>query len=888
MKDLKKILIAFLIISFCHCSTIEFQEINTFVKTEFNVNQNEEAYFKYKLETDGPIALHFHLANLYTVQVFLYKSDDEEAEPVLDYFLAKEQFKEIDTKDFDDYVYIVIKETYKYFYKDYITIYNPNEVIQLKPNEPLAIKNFLSNNLYKLRISSENNMTLVYNTFNTENNKRKITIFNEEEKIFEGEDSEHKVELSGGEINIEIENFKETEIGDVDFSIIIYEKKNLYDFNEIIKNKPIKTNYIYNSEKQTFYYYADITNVKESNTLNFKLYFKYYLFNNNTEFFTDIIYLDNEITQEDLENNIPTESKLPLSYDDDSDEYFRIYFHDDKNDNKYKYLLVKLEIIENQYYRNSRNIEVSLGNEVQNYDLENLEYNKAFTIEKKIADYIPVYFKLLLKTDETYLLTSQNQDLTIFIKGDLLDQDNEINKDYLNDENEIVILPGIKELTVKIFGSSTSNITFYVEKIKKDKLMFAENKRKNQIFDIQMNEEECNDDNIKYILGTYDYETYAYGEYPINYYATYDSGEFEIYFKNKISIEKEGSLFPSEQSQSKEFNKRINLNTNIDLFTIKCKRPGSLSIRPDMKSFDETTHIIDQNSIKEITLFDHSEIIQLTTLLGQKTGLVYFSILSLDGVKINIIPDTKNVFEEKSIENDELFSASVDLSKYKMDQLAIRVNCSLLEKNIEVSEIIHNKYNTYRKMQKGNNTNINLNNAYIQINENISEINVTIENLQNKQISYGVIKSASNDDNYLFVANVYENTTTKEINDKKEKIIIENIYYNNKDNKKPYLYLLVSVLGKEDNLDYNINVEIPDDDKDDDKDDEKKDDNNEDKKNEGDDNTALIVFIALVSAIVLGFIVLALYMCVIKKRNINIEDEKVEKLYSQNLREIDP
>ena len=219
-----------------------------------------------------------------------------------------------------------------------------------------------------------------------------------------------------------------------------------------------------------------------------------------------------------------------------------------------------------------------------------------------------------------------------------------------------------------------------------------------------------------------------------------------------------------------------------------------------------------------------------------------------------------------------------------MDQLAIRVNCSLLEKNIEVSEIIHNKYNTYKKMQKGNNTNINLNNAYIQINENISEINVTIENLQNKQISYGVIKSASNDDNYLFVANVYENTTTKEINDKKEKIIIENIYYNNKDNKKPYLYLLVSVLGKEDNLDYNINVEIPDDDKDD----EKKDDNNEDKKDEGDDNTALIVFIALVSAIVLGFIVLALYMCVIKKRNINIEDEKVEKLYSQNLREIDP
>ena len=61
--------------------------------------------------------------------------------------------------------------------------------------------------------------------------------------------------------------------------------------------------------------------------------------------------------------------------------------------------------------------------------------------------------------------------------------------------------------------------------------------------------------------------------------------------------------------------------------------------------------------------------------------------------------------------------------------------------------------------------------------------------------------------------------------------------------------------------------------------------------NEEDDNTILFVFIALISAIVLGFIVLSLYLCVVKKKanDENEDDEKAEKLYSQNVRsEVDP
>ena len=876
MTNFIKILSFILIISILSCvknTNEEFQEIESLVKTGFNINKDKPAYFKYRLgETKGPIGIHFLLANLYTVNVSILKTVDGEPEI---YSLAKEQFKEINTTDFEDYVYIIIKENYEYFYKDYITIYDPNKKIELKSGEPLFIPNFLSNNKYEMTFISDTSSELIYNTLNSEQNNRKITIISGNETIIDkGEESQYKTILDKGEYSIIVENFVENEEENLnqEFTLIVYEKKNSFDFSELTENEIKKTNYIYSNEAQTFYYYADISKNKNTNSINFKLFFKYYKFGNNTKFFTKIIYLDNEITENDLEGNIPTENNLPCLYDDDSDEYFRIYFHDEKNETQYKYLLVKVEITENEYYSGSKYIDVSIGNEVQNYDYTNIEYNNAQTVSPKVIDYIPTYFKLILNKDEKYLLTSQNEGLSLFIKGDLITEDNKPNEDYLNDSNEIVILSGITELTIKLFGSTTADINFYVEKIKPSQLIYADTKRNNDIFEIEMAEDECQNVGTKYVLGTFDYEEYAYGEVKMNYYATIDEGEFEVFYKNYTRME-EGTLFPKNQDSAIEINKIILFETNVDLFTIKCKKAGKMSIRPVSKNFEENVNLVQQNNISQISLYDSSEIIQLSTPLGQNTEKVYFSILSLDGKELTISPDTPGLFEEKKIKNNELFAEVADLSKYKMDQLAIKVVGSSGEKNIEVVEIIHNEFNTYKKLEKGENKNINLNNVYMLIDKEISKIEVNIENLQNKKISYGVIKSACNDSNYLSTANNYPNITSEEIKENTQKLEIENIYNGNDDSMKPYLFLVISVLGEEKNLDYNVNVQI--------------------KKNNGeeDDNTLLIVFICLVSVIVLGFIILALFMIVIKKQNKekDLENNKTEKLYSQNLKsEVDP
>ena len=179
MKTLLKFINIFLLISISFCIYVpneDFQEIKTLVKTEFNINKSKEAYFKYKLvDTHESIGLQFLVANLYTVEVLIYKSEDLQ-EPFISYNMAKEPFKEVDVTDFGEYAYIVIKETFEYYYQDYITIFNPSEVIELKSGEPLVINKFLSNGKYEMTFSPKVKSALLYNTNNIISSNREITI----------------------------------------------------------------------------------------------------------------------------------------------------------------------------------------------------------------------------------------------------------------------------------------------------------------------------------------------------------------------------------------------------------------------------------------------------------------------------------------------------------------------------------------------------------------------------------------------------------------------------------------------------------------------------------------------------------------------------------------
>lgn len=897
----------FLILSFAISmlnSSQEFKEIESMKAAEFKINTKETAYFKYKLNgKEAPIGLKFILANLYTVNVLVYKTYEDENKNELfeEYQLAHNQFKEINVKDFDEYVYIVIKMTnIYYYYQDYLMIYDCNKPIELKANEVLTINNFLSNNKYIINFPvTDKDLIVYYNTQNSEDNERIITI-EQGEKIYidQGNNSYYKQSINietNDTLIITIEN----RINEVDkdninpeFSIIVYENENNYNFNNIIQEETKKISYIFNDEPQIFYFYANITSYELPSTLNFKLNYNYFN-TKNIKIKSSILELNEEINQEYLENNIPKENLLKSSYDDESDEYYRIYFNKQNSANKYSYILVSLEINDATFYRGSRALEISLSNSPDIHNFENIPANELQKIEVKSRNYVPYYLKLKLEPNEKYVLTSKNQFITKFIKGDLLQEDN-INKNYLENSNELIVLSNIEELTIKIFGSG-KNVIFNIEKMNISQFEYRENERNNnEIYEFNMEKGQ-----IKYILGTFNVDEYAFGELKVNYYGTIESGDFELYYRNNISDNEVGSIFSMDDKYSQKFYEIFTLKTNLDLFVVKCKESGTMSLRPQYKTFNLTTHLIKENSFNEINIHELSEVVQLSAPIAKSTNseTLYFSVHFINNDKllnsdnetayVIISPDTPGVFDEGKIQINEIFKTSINLKKYAQDQLAFYVTTNVYSILIEVTETIKDKYTSYTEIQEGENKGINANNVIWQIDlyNQSAYINITVENLQNEEISLGIIQTSEDDINYIATADKYPNSIKKKITKPMESFYLKNEYYNNQTNEiENYLYFIMSILGNKDNLNYNLNIQFIDEEEIPPSDttiDTTSDSGQNPAAGDKDDNTATIAIICVVVGVVVILLVILLIYHFKKKKNSD-DIEKISSLEPTN------
>lgn len=897
----------FLILSFAISmlnSSQEFKEIESMKAAEFKINTKETAYFKYKLNgKEAPIGLKFILANLYTVNVLVYKTYEDENKNELfeEYQLAHNQFKEINVKDFDEYVYIVIKMTnIYYYYQDYLMIYDCNKPIELKANEVLTINNFLSNNKYIINFPvTDKDLVVYYNTQNSEDNERIITI-EQGEKIYidQGNNSYYKQSINI-ETNDTLIIIIENRINEVDndninqeFSIIVYENENNYNFNNIIQEETKKISYIFNDEPQIFYFYANITSYELPSTLNFKLNYNYFN-TKNIKIKSSILELNEEINQEYLENNIPKENLLKSSYDDESDEYYRIYFNKQNSANKYSYILVSLEINDATFYRGSRALEISLSNSPDIHNFENIPANELQKIEVKSRNYVPYYLKLKLEPNEKYVLTSKNQFITKFIKGDLLQEDN-INKNYLENSNELIVLSNIEELTIKIFGSG-KNVIFNIEKMNISEFEYRENERNNnEIYEFNMEKGQ-----IKYILGTFNVDEYAFGELKVNYYGTIESGDFELYYRNNISDNEVGSIFSMDDKYSQKFYEIFTLKTNLDLFVVKCKESGTMSLRPQYKTFNSTTHIIKENSFNEINIHELSEVVQLSAPIAKSTNseTLYFSVHFINNDKllnsdnetayVIISPDTPGVFDEGKIQINEIFKTSINLKKYAQDQLAFYVTTNVYSILIEVTETIKDKYTSYTEIQEGENKGINANNVIWQIDlyNQSAYINITVENLQNEEISLGIIQTSEDDINYIATADKYPNSIKKKITKPMESFYLKNEYYNNQTNEiENYLYFIMSILGNKDNLNYNLNIQFIDEEEIPPSDttiDTTSDSGQNPAAGDKDDNTATIAIICVVVGVVVILLVILLIYHFKKKKNSD-DIEKISSLEPTN------
>ena len=760
-------------------------KINSFEKLE--VGPHKEYCFKYKLSNiKNKISLSFLNGYSRTGEVLIYNSYDNIKKDKSNYInynikynIGNEPYKEFDISDFNDYVYIIIRDSKKYYIFDYLILYDSDVNIPLEEGKPLTIKKFMSNNQYSLTFSSSKDITLVYTP--TIKGKKAVSIYINDifDKTISDENSiyiKYESNLLNKDYTIIIKNEDNNKNDNQEFSIIYYE--NVDKFKKINQNENIEINYITNQNIQFFYFYIDISHYTNAASVNYKLDYlarnKRFKYINIT---SAIISSNNEILINDLKYNFSNE--FNYEYDTSSDEYLKTYFNANHRKEKYKLFLIKVTIFDSNEYSIPKSFNISIGNEMEEIVIKD---HKSLEIQSE--SYIPTYTKLIFNKESKYLLNIPYHDYILLIKGDLINNEGQLNHDYINNPTDLFDINEISEITIRVYGYK-SKITLNIEKYNSDDVVIIdENNRNENVFKFKYDGEQCNKDKEKYIIYKYDINKYSFGMNPMTKYWTTDNeAELNVYYKNNTNFEND-TIFPSSKY---EIQKEIIFisNNHVDIFAIKCLKPGFFYIRPTKKTFKEKTHVVYQSSISTIQLTSPLEIVQLTSPIKNAPNHIYFSLLLMHG-KIKVSPDTPDLFGEKIIDNktNNLFYLEIDTKKYKMDELAIKLFSDEYS-DIEVTETTDCEICQYQNVSDTEKSaEINKNNFIIFIDKNVEKIKLKFNNKDKLKASYGIIRLPTNNIKYIPMAYKFEDEVKEEIfKNSKE---LNNKYFGKEDQYKPY------------------------------------------------------------------------------------------------------
>jgi len=800
------------------CIEGNFNNIKLNIQNNFQIGGKKEICYKYQLvESKNKISLYFSKIDSNTAEVIIYKNIDDISLKE-DYYenyderykIFENIFKEIDVKNYDEYVYIIIRDPKNFEIQvSSVILYDSEVPIHLLDRKPQTIKYFMSTNIYQFTFNSTKNITFVYSA--KAKSKKNITInynYTQGTEIKTDSSSQidntdiifysYKNSPSLGYLTVTVMDI-EPGVEDQEFSVIVY-CKGIVEYNEIKQYDNISISYINldkNDEKQKFYFYYDMNSLNNSNTINFDLD-PISKKNGYIYILSGKFHSNKKIDADECEKyfNFDNPDFFPIEYDINSDNYKRIYYHDNDASFPYRYLFFKIEISKLDNYYSPKSMSISIGDEVKEINLRKIAYYKSEQIMQKVSSEYPSYSKILLDPNERYIFYSPFPDNSLYVKGDILikDEINKkyiVNKDYFENKNEIFFLWNISEFTVRIFGEDIYSTTFYVEKYNPEDVIINEYSRNEEPIEIRMEEEYCKNHRKKYILGIYDKESYQKENKKIGKYWTSEEDTMSVYYRSDFVLEGE-SIFPVVDKYKRKEETAIILNNYMDFFTFSCVKPGSIFIRSIYRSFDEITSKIMFNSISTLNIGEDIEILQLTAPIKYVSDYLFLAIMSNDGKKIKIVPDEPELFNETTIEGSELFTYKINLKKFKTDQMAIKVNSTDFT-DIEVLSVI--RFNSSKYISISNNDmNCLTNNNFIKfISINTKKIRVTIKGLDNILVAYGLVNLVTDNLEYLpFAYQLKDNITRKNISND-EIIEINNDFYGKINNNKKYIAFSFSI-----------------------------------------------------------------------------------------------
>ena len=845
-----------------YCADVAFDDLQENVHQEFQVSPGNEMCLRYLLsDQKSKISLMFFGSNSPSSEVVIYKSPsdirlkDDSYEGYEERFLIDEnEFKEIDVSDYDEYAYIIIRDT-----KDEDTnrgtfiLYDSEMPIPLIKGQPLNMKRFMEGKSYEFTYTSSNNLTFVFST--KVKSKKYVTIkyggeTKVDKKLYETDEILYLINLDSTVKDLdvvveEIEPGKENE----DFSVVLYEN-GPNEFIEIVQNEEKTINYLNldkKGEKQSFFFYYSLNDQYESNTINFKLdplaSEKKYI-----NISAGVYHSAKSLNKQEMEFNFHFDKNdLPIEYDRDSNIFKRIYFKDEEKSFKYRYVFFKVEISNLNEYFGSKDFIITIGDELEVIDLRSVDFYKAEIIDFEIEALFPKYYQLLLDPNERYIFTSPVPECSMFLEGDLLIKNEtnhtlSVNHNYQDDPDELFGLWDYSNFTIRIFGEELIRKKIYIEKFKADEVLINEVMRNDYPLDIELTQEDCRLGKRKYVVGIFNKTLYPKEDEIVitKFWTILKEGEMTLYYRDNILLEGD-SLFPIDKEYEVEKDKTFALDNYIDFFTITCTKPGIFSLRSLHKEYSETTITINQNSI-DVTSIEGNEttVILLSAPIKLPTEYLYFSLLSVEGEPITIEPDTPGMFNTTTIKGDQLFTLKIKLADFKVDELAVRVN-STERAVIEFLEVIRYNFTEYTVIESDGKTTLKSNHFIRFYDKNIDQIKVKVSfnDLNLVPVSYGFVRLSTDDTNYLPLASQFQeeyNITRKNLLNNEE-IIVKNPFKDVKDNKK-YLAFIFSIQRYESH-EYSIEIgEI----------------------SEGGGNTILIIILIIVGIIVVvGVIALIIF-----------------------------
>ena len=873
-----KIIFILITISFslsAKCTSGNFDQILVNTENDFEIGPDLETCYEYHLlDLKHKIGFVFPKINSTSAEVILYKSLSDisiRGDSYQNYYerflISENSFKEIDVSNFIDKIYIIIRDTkYPKPYTNNFKLYDSQIPIPLINGKPITMKYFFSNNIYNFVYLSDHNLTLVYSS--KTKFKKNLNVTYNNETILENQiDESDKIfyfksyDTMPKPLFLTVQDI-EAGMEDQEFSVILYEK-GATEFEEIEKNEIITLNYInldMNNEKQTFLYYYILDSYSiRSNTINFKLD----PLANKTGYINIIsgfYHSDKKLQSEDFEKLFHfEENKLPIEYDLNSDIYKKIYFQDSDNSYKYRYIFFKIEISKLDNYYSPKNILISIGEEVE--DINFFSIYRAETITRVIRPYFPRYFKIKLNPDEKYILSSPYPKNTIFVEGDLVIKDENLNiqknNNYFTDKDEIIVLWKKSEITVSVFCSEEFKAIFYVEKFPENDLYVLENMRNNDPFEVKFEGNDCLFNKKKYLLGIYDKEFYSKMNKTYSKYWTTNDGEMKVYYRNNLTLEG-SSLFPFYERYSIKKDYYIYIFNHIDFFTFTCTKPGTLTLRSQYKTFNESTYLIYQNSLNTLNVGEYTLVLQLTSPIRPTSDYLYFALFSEFGKKISISPDCPDLFNETIIEGDQVFTLKIDLYKFEPDQMAIKIKANE-STQIEAIEVIRYNFTEYTILKSNKMIHMTDNHFVKFLSSNTKKIKVTIKGLKDTNITYDLVNLFTDDIDYLPVAYQFK-TVKRKIAEEKEIIEMENKFYRNNNSLKKYVAFIFSI-PKYKYYEYDVQVI------------EEKDGEDNSKDSDKNSNGGIIVLAIVGSISVIALISIYIYFFIIKKKQ---NDSKYE------------